>query len=249
MTKALLLGMLLMVTGQYRPSGAVFQTSGSLNPCLLSAWPMNEGSGTTLFDHGPSANNQTVSSLPAWTTAVGFPGSVLGPSVPSDAGSATPTSALFTGTNSFTVTFWSNANTSAASQEWFDTTNILANPGLEIREGGVGDNKFEVILTSGIYPTGTAFLQSTYQPNGSLQYFSVVYTYTSGSPAASNFTMFVNGSPVSYSALINSLSSTVTSTQPLHLNTQIGTLAYVEIYNCDISSLLPTYYAAGPGIY
>jgi hypothetical protein len=78
-----------------------------------------------------------------------------------------------------------------------------------------------------------------------VQYFAVVYNGTS--PAASNFTMYVNGSVVSYSILTNNLSSTVTSTNPVALASGSSNMGYVETYNCALSgATLAAYYANGP---
>ena len=218
-----------------------------LNPCVVDAWPMNEGAGETLFDHGPAANNLVGTSI-VWTTQVGFPGPVISATNTATAGSTTSTSSLFTGNQPFTVTFWSGATGQANAQQFFDTTNSLASAGLYIRIGGSGDHKYEVVLESAGYPTGAAFAQSTFTATGTLVYYAIVYNGTS--PAGSNLIMYVNGSSVSYSLLNNALSSTVTSTIPLTVEAPIGALGFVETYNCALSQpTLAGYSALGPGLY
>lgn len=234
---AMMLFAQIMNTGPYR------HKVGGLNSCAVSAWPMNEGSGTTLFDHGPAANNMTMTTNPGWTTATGFPGFVPLTGMTATAASST---SLFTGNSPFTVVMWNNDTTGSNPDPFFDTSLNLTTPGIYIRRGGSGDNKFEVVLESGAYPTGAAFLQSSYTPNGTVQYFAVVYNGTS--PAASNFTLYVNGSPVSYSILTNNLSSTVTSTNPIK-TLPAANQAYVETYNCALTATqLAAFYARGPAI-
>lgn len=232
----------LMNTGPYRKRIGI-----PLNACAVDAWPMNEGSGSTWIDHGSAANNITgiTATPPTWTTATGFPGAITNTNATGTATSSAPSTALFTGNSPFTVVYWNNNASQSIPQVFFDTTAGLSAPGLYLRTAGPGDGKFEVVLESGAYPTGAAFLQSSYTPNGTVQYFAVVYNGTS--PAGSNFTMYVNGSSVSYSILTNALSSTVTSTHAITLDSNFSNMGYVEVYNCALSgATLASYYGNGP---
>lgn len=238
---------------QYIPAGPHFPTGPLINPCLISAWPMNEGSGLTLNDTAPGGTNTaTLSGAGAvtWQSNPGLPGTTPLWSGTGNASSASTTLTNFTGTTPFSVSIWSNENTTAAFLSTLDTANNFK--GWEIATSG----SFFTLFLVNNYPSNAIEVHPSAGEAGSgIKYHVATYD---GSQTAAGVHMYVNGVEyVGYTALHNSLSSSIANGLTVRFAARKdGSLelsqpmAFAEIYNCVLTpTQIATYNAAGPGIY
>ncbi len=231
------------------PTGAV-----PLNPCLISGWPMNEGSGTTINDISGNLNTVTIHQPGqiTWGTNAGFPGSSLTITGTNPQMSATSSSLTnFTGTAPFSLAAWISITSVAANMIILSSsTNAGTYNGWEI---GATSNHFYFFLfntntTNGIVVNGSTNVQNTGK-------HYVVATYD-GSRTAAGVKLYVDGSLETPSVGQNNLSLTAVSgippdlgERPADQNTMLGILAAPAIYNCVLTSgQITTYNGLGPQI-
>jgi hypothetical protein len=219
---------------------------------LLSAWPMNEGSGLTFFDAAGGGNNQTIAaSSGSWGTVVGFPGTVF--TFNGTGGSTGATNALtnFTGTTPFSVSMWIIPTSGGAFTPILSTIQGSSPfTGWDLGEIS-GALQFRLINT---YPSNYLRVMQAALPVGSLTY--VVVTYD-GSQHAAGVSIYYNGTAQTTTIPSDTLTGTIANANTvevgmdragdLHLAT---TMAFVEIYNVVLSQArISANYALGPGIY
>jgi hypothetical protein len=241
--------------GQNVPHGTV------LNPCLVAAYPMNEGSGLTLNDQSVNANTATLAATGhTWQSNSGLPGTTLlftgGAGVlGAAAASATPTS--FSNTHAFSVSFWTV--TAAGVQFFLSTRNATGgtNQGwaiLNANSSGSGLIQFSLVASGGNSLNAQQRNDTAYSL-GVLHYIAVVYD---GSSTAAGVQVYVDGVAKFMSTNVDSLSSSSASSIPLNFgqenngtNKLSGTaMAFVEVYNCAITSgFIASSNTSGPGIY
>lgn len=257
-----IIGTILLMSMSQAVSIGHHRTAGR-NPCVVSAWPMNEGSGLTLHDVSGNGNNATISSAGnlAWT-ANSIKSGVTSP-VWSGLGGAVSTSttlANFSNTHAFSTSVWIKGLTSTGTETSFiNTLNTGSNyQGWEIEKQSNSDTQpdlFTSILINNLF--GNNFIQvsaNTTIDDGALHYLVMSY---SGSNTAGGVTTYVDGSPISTIIFSNTLSATIAGGLPVWIaqrndgtDSMIGAMAYAEVYNCALSSAqVAAYYASGPGIY
>lgn len=258
--KGIILGTLLLMTGQYIPTGS---RAPSLNPCLVSAWPMNEGSGLTLHDVSGNSNNATISSAGNLTwTSNAIKSGVTSP-VWSGLGGAVSTSttlANFSNTHAFAFSVWIKGVTTTGTETSFINTLATGSnfQGWEIEKQSSSDtqpNDFSAILINNVNTPNFIQLGSTTTITDSALHY-LVASYN-GSSTAAGVTMYVDGVSTATSVFSDNLSATIASGIPVWIaqrndgtDPMIGAMAYAEVYNCALTSgQVAAYYAAGPGIY
>lgn len=229
-----------------------------LNPCLVSAWAMNEGSGLTLNDSAPGGTNtatiNTGSSV-TWTTNSIKTG-VVSPVWNASGFALTTNTTLenFPGTQAFSVSAWVNP-LSNTEQTFFGTLNMSAGDiGWELEQNSSGQTDFILIdsVPSGNYLIVNGNLGAL---SGSLHY--IVATYD-GSKTAAGVHIYRDGVAESTTIAHDNLTSSATgSGLPVRFagrtdgtDKYSGAMAYAEVYNCALTpTQIATYNAAGPGIY
>lgn len=257
-----ILALLLMLTGQFtipQRTGATAAGSSPFNPCLISAWPMNEGSGLTLNDVSGNSNTATISAGAAVTwTANAIKSGVTSPSWNAAGFALASSTSLtnFTGTTPFSLSAWEDTN-SSGNQTVMGTLNTSSNfQGWEMLLGLSGSAyfiNFDLISNNGSGNLIDVRTTATYSPNA-LHY--VVITYD-GSQSATGVKIYIDGTAVATTTLNNGLTATAVSGQALVFGSRYGgslklsgPMGYAEIYNCALTSTqVSTYNAAGPGIY
>lgn len=268
MIRGIVLASLLLLSGQYNPAGPVFRHTIPLNPCLVSAWPMNEGSGTT-FNDTAGTNNATVNNIANITWQHNVVGGGLYTSFPgltpkwNGSGVANTTSTTvnnFDGSTPFSVSMWMSYPGAAADQAIM--TNI--NPSspftgwffLKHWTGVALIGRLGFSLINNSVSNAIGVTQSTNLTDNDIHY--VVATYD-GSKTAAGVVLYVDGASVATTVTANTLTGSSASSVP----TSIGAIstgaspaannavtADGEIYNCVLTpTQIATYYAAGPGIY
>ena len=253
--------LLLLQIGGKAGMGGVAGTGGGpspFNPCLVSAWPMNEGSGLTLHDTSiGGTNTATISGAGAVTwTANLIKSGVTSPSW-NASGNALATSTTltnFTGSTPFSVSVW--ANPSPSSSTLFGTLNTGSNfIGWELAVKSVAGppavaTDFFLINN---YPSNAIDIQTTSTLSG-LNYIVVTYD---GSKTAAGSLIYINGFVQTTSINANTLTASTASGLPVRFGARnnateefSGAMGFAEVYNCVLTpTQIATYNAAGPGIY
>lgn len=237
-----------------------FSSSTPLNPCLVSAWKMDEGSGLTLNDSAGS-NTATISGAGAVTwTANAIKTGVTSPAWTGtgDATSATASLTNFNGSTPFSVFFWWKSSTLTNNAGFLgNTTSGPAFTGWVMQEqtGGIGGNQFDVILVNNLGTGNFISVQSFGGPaTGTLHYFGFSYD---GSKTAAGTIPYYDGTPAPpASAPTDALTGSTASGSPLAIGTGfagspniVGGMGYVAIYNCVVTpTQVATYFARGPQI-
>jgi hypothetical protein len=265
---ALILALLVPLTSTYRPqyipAGPHFPVGAIINPCLVAAYPMNEGSGLTLNDTSPGGTNTATLAATGhtWQSNAGLPGTTLlftgGAGIlGATASSATPTS--FSNTHAFSVMFWYNITSGVAAQFLLSTrdtagTNqgwaILNAPGI----AGSTILQFSLVGTSAGNNLNVQINNAVAPTSGVIHQAAMVYT---GSSTAAGVQWYVDGSPKSMNTNTDALSTTSANSIPLNFaqenngtNKLAGVLAFVGVYNCAITSgFVASSSTSGPGIY
>lgn len=262
---ALILALLVPLSSTYHPQyvpSAHFPTS-LINPCLVAAYPMNEGSGLTLNDTTATHNTATLAATGhTWQSNAGLPGTTLlftgGAGVlGAAAASSAPTS--FSNTHAFSVTFWYNITSGAPAQFILSTRDTAgSNQGWGILNapGSAGTTilQFSLVGTSSGNNINAQINNAVSPPSGTLHYAAMTY---SGSSLATGVQFYIDGSAKTTDVNTNALSTTSANSIPLNFAQEnngtsklAGVLAFVEVYNCSITSgFIASSFASGPGIY
>ncbi len=235
------------------PSG-----SAPLNPCLVAAYPMNEGSGLTLNDTTATHNTATLAATGhTWQSNSGLPGTTVlftggGGVNGAQAASATPTS--FTNTQPFSVSFWTTNLTGSPPQFWLSNRNgatglqgwtILRTTGHVFQFGVLGTSGTNAVDIQSAAAVGVVGLHM-----GAVSY--------DGSGLASGANLYWDGLHLTANTNRNNLATSSASTIPLNFgqesgsgaNQLLGAMGFVEVYNCVITSgFVASSFAGGPGIY
>ena len=239
--------------------------SGSiLNPCLISAWPMNEGSGLTLHDTSTGGTNTaTISGAPAvtWQSNAGFPGTTPLWNGTGNAAAASTTLTNFDGTTPFSVSAWIKLSGLGTGEAFVGTLNPSSSfIGWEIGKqptGGLTTDAPTFLLVN-TFPTNriTFIAGSSNAMTTGLNFLVVTYD---GSRNVAGVTMYLNGVSIGPAAggTTNTLSATTANGIPTTFASRIdgsseltGAMAFVEVYNCVITSgFVSSSFASGPGIY
>jgi hypothetical protein len=267
-----ILVLLLLFLLQINTGGRRKVYGTSYNACLVSGWPMNEGSGLTLHDVTSNANTYTLGSVGAgstaaqWQTNTGFSGTTLlfkQAAGASAYGSAASTSLLnFSGTQPFSVAAWIYTTNTTSEMALVSTLNVSNNyQGWELQRQSNGNTLRPAFFLINSYPSNAIAVYGIGSGGVGLPTSSVVYvsaTYD-GSKSASGVHIYVNGvEEGAYGVPANSLTSNSTGSG---LAPKIGArsdgsdsldsvIADVAVYNCVPSTTFwSTNYAKGPGIY
>lgn len=232
--------------------------AAGLNACLISGWPMNEGSGVTLHDTSTGGTNTaTVNNISniTWGTHAGYPGSSIlwGTSAIAFATSTTLTN--FTGTSPFSITVWAdgdNGNTVYTSN-MANSTSAQVGWVLWHHTVSAGHALLEFRLVNNL-STNAIIVNGSTNFTGGTNYIVVTYD---GSQTAAGVKLYLNGALETNSVVQNNLSASAASGLAPAFNAfRDGSLpggrvmGYGEFYNCALTStLISTYNAAGPGIY
>lgn len=233
----------------------VSNPSGASGPVVLSAWPMNEGSGLTLNDSAGS-NTATISGASAivWQANAGFPGTTptwqgLGNAL------ATSTSLTnFDGTTPFTVSAWFGIGGPGAGT-LFGTCNALSGTfqGWELNSGAGGTVAFilaNTITTNWILKLG--LLTAT---PGAANYAVVTYD---GSKTAAGVKIYLNGVLDSGATVgADNLTGSTANGLPVRFAARndatseyLGAEAFCEVYSGVLSgATIAANFALGPGIH
>lgn len=222
----------------------------TLNSCLVSGWPMNEGTGLTLNDVSGNSNTATINSGSALTWTTGALTSGVSSPVWNGTGQAVATSTTltsFSNTSPFSVLFWINAG-GIASPTYIPVNALGAGPNftgwyIALDQSG-GSWQFQFTLenngSNGITVTAT----SNPFMDGNTNLMAVTYD---GSSNASGVTLYVKGVAVTSPVVRqNNLSASSASATPVTIaaltaaagggSNFVGTLGYVAIYNCALTS-------------
>jgi hypothetical protein len=260
MTKWLL--MLLLMTQYTLP--VHLTTAGvraiPLNPCLISGWPMNEGSGFVFNDVSGNGNTVNMPSiLPfTWQTNTGFPGitPLWSAAAHGTAGADSTNASLtnFDGTTPFTVSTWMQA--SATSQQALVSTisSVVNNyRGWELLTGfPTSAMRFYVGNSNG--SNALIVHGSTNVLDGSKHFLVATYD---GSRTPSGVHLYVDGSTQTQTTEENDLTATAAQGNAVALAQRFdgtewynGVQADTAIYNCVLTPTEVTLYNSnGPGIY
>lgn len=241
-----------LLGGQYAPAGPHFPTVTPLNPCLVSGWPMNEGSGLTFNDVSGNVNTATVPSTPTWQANAGFPG--ITPLWGGGAGATSTSTTLvnFARTQPFSVSVWM-ATTGTGAQTFLGNLQGANFTGWELGTG-ISHTKTDFFFSSNANTSNFIRVQGSTTINTGARFY-VVATYD-GSSAAAGVKLYVNGALETNTVVTNGLTSAVSSTAPAKIGASVsgnaffGPMAFAEVYNCVLTpTQVSTYNAAGPGIY
>ena len=241
--------------------------SGSpLNPCLVSAWPMNEGSGLTLHDTSTGGTNTatiTNAGTVTWQTNTGFPGTTpLWHAVGTGALATSTTLTNFTGTTPFSVSIWGRQGAGGGDglMSTLDTARRnperMGNRYQYLTCGGGGFGSEFTFTVSNTFPSNAIQVGSTNAvPSTGANYLVATYD---GSGTTTGVKLYINGSlETNHVAVSGPLTATAANSLPVRIGSRNdGTFqahapeAFAEIYNCVLTSgQISTYNAAGPGIY
>ena len=239
-------------TGHHRGNGG----PPPLNPCLVSAWAMTEGSGLTLHD-ALGVNTATISAAPAvvWTSNNILTGATT--PVWSGSGDALATSTTltnFTNVQPFSVSAWVKF-TGGVEQIFASTFAGGGGSGWEFQSAASG-NTLNFILANNYSSNALQVRSNSSIPTGGTVSY-VVATYDGSQNPTTGVKMYIQGASVATTTLVNSLSSTSANGTPLNLAQRpggvsrlVGGMAFVEVYNCVVTSgFVSSSFAAGPGIY
>lgn len=254
------LWMLLLLLAQYTLPVHLTTTGKQpvpLNACLVSAWPMTEGSGLTLSDISGHANTATINTGASvtWGSYAGLPGTT--PQWNGSGYALATSSSLtnFDGTTPFSASAWIVPGSAT----------VYAMMGSLESGSGFKGWEFATTPNSGI-ETLDFFLINNYPSNAidvhgstggsALTLYYVVVTYD-GSQLASGVKMYANGTLLTNSVLTNTLTSSTATGTPLRIGGRDnstdfydGDMSYMEVYNCVLTStVVSNYYSNGPGIY
>jgi hypothetical protein len=236
------------------PGPGISHAAG-LNPCIVSSWPMTDGSGTDLADTSLHSNQLDVTSGSlTWASHAGFPGTTPAWSS-TQATSHTPSVANFNGSTAFSVSAWINPSSVTGEQALLgnlhQTFGSFTGWELALEGNTIGFNLISSAPGSDFLGvTGTTTTLST----GSLYYLVVTYD---GSKSPSGVKLYVNGTLQTNSVFRNSLSGSTASSLAVFAGAReangapyTGVMAFGEVYNCVVTSTqVSNYYAGGPGIY
>jgi len=258
MIRGIILTALLLLSGQYTPAGSVF-THSALNPCLVSAWAMNEGSGLTLYDTSTGGTNTATINTGAsvtWQSNAGLPGTTPLWNGTGYALATSTTLTNFTGTTPFSVTAWVKLSALGTGETFISTLDASGGTfrGWELSKANTADGEGLQFFLINTYSSNTLQVQGNAAMTTGLSY--VVATYD-GSRTSAGIKLYINGANQSFSAPVNSLSATIASGLPVRFGARnngsselTGALAFAEVYNCVLTpTQITTYNAAGPGIY
>lgn len=238
--------------GQGAFFGQNYATTAPLPACLLSGYPMNEGTGTTFIDVAGVANiNMPASSL-AWSTShTGFSGTETASYSGSGTGTfANNTNTNFDGTKAFSVSVW--LGSTGATSTFISSINpALSYRGWELTAAAGGGSNLYLVNSVGsneIQAQGATLVSSSYPV-----YFVMTYD---GSQTGAGVKFYSNGSALGTSVSENNLTATMASGINSALMNRVdgsapatGVIADLEIYNCVLSpTRVSTNYALGPGI-
>lgn len=260
---------LLLLAGQQGmiPVVDTNPASTALNACLVSAWKMNEGSGTSFFSY-PTAgvNDATVNSSSniTWQSNSGLPGTTPHWNGSGFALASSNTLTNFDGSSAFSISIW--ASVAGASQQALMTTLKTASNfiGWEMNakfQSTVYQLDFFLINN---YPSNAIDVQSvaSFSAN-TLHYFVVTYDGSKSANATASLSgvkFYIDGSLSSTNTVnTNTLTgSTATSTPVRFMARDNATIvnvngtyaAFAEVYNCALTSgQITSYNSSGPGIY
>jgi hypothetical protein len=258
----IVLGVLLML-GQVMQQPIVDTASGGLNPCLVSAWAMNEGSGSTFNSFpGTPSNTATIGGGAVTWTANAIKSGVTSPVWTGSGGGAEATSTTltnFSNTQAFSVSIWVNfADNNEIS--FMNTLNATGGTyqGWELEKQPSTSSQANDLTAFLFNNYGSAnYIQvsiNTTISNSTLHYLVMTY---SGSGTAAGVKLYVDGVQGTNIVVQDSLSATIASGIPVWFAVRNdGTdpynaaSGYAEAYNCAITAgQISTYYAQGPGIY
>lgn len=222
---------------------------------LISAWPMNEGSGLTLHDVSSNSNNVTIASSSdiTWQANAGFPGTTTLWNGVAGAPATSTTLTNFTGATPFSLSAW--IKTSATTEQGIlSTLNGL---------GGFQGWEMELTPTTGFLnffvinsnPSNQIEVHgSTDLIGAGLKY--VVATYD-GSKTAAGVKLYVNGVLETPTVTTDALTGSAANGIAAHVGSRIdgtspfnGVEAFAEIYNAVLTqSQITANFTAGPGIH
>jgi hypothetical protein len=253
----LLLLSLLFSSNQYAPTHAHAPTVTPLNPCLVGAWAMNEGSGLTLHDTSGNNNTATINTAASvtWTSNVGLPGTTTQWNATGYALATSTTLTNFDGTTPFSATVWASPINGNAFALLGTLQTANGYKGWEFATK-VGFPTLDFFLINS-YPGNAIDVSAvTSVPTNTVAYFVVTYD---GSKTAAGVKFYANGVLVTKSGPVaDSLTSSTANGLPLRFGARSdgtnefgpGPMAFAEVYNCVLTpTQVTTYNAAGPGIY
>jgi hypothetical protein len=253
---ALVLLFLLPLSGFQRQTFYAQNFNTGLNACLISGWPMNEGSGFVFHDVSGNGNTANSGGGFTWQSNAGFPGTTpLWTTPGGTCGNCSTNIALtnFNGSVPFSASVWINENTGAETTMLSTTANFLNYQGWEFEKRS-GQN---VVLfwIANTYTGNTIQIHGTANINNGARHY-VVVTYD-GSQTAAGMKIYVDGVADTTTTDFNSLSASAASGRALDIAQRTdgaegfaGVLAFAEVYNCVLSpSTIASYNSRGPGIY
>jgi hypothetical protein len=254
----------LLILGQFGMGpGPGTPHVAALNPTIVGAWPVNDGSGSTVADVSGNANNIAVAGTPLWQSNSGLPGTTIfwqalctpGCHANNFAQASSATLTNFTGSSAFSVAAWI-ATTATTSQVFLSTLKTTGNfQGWELGSDVTGPLRLSFYLINSV--GGNTYLLvngSTTLSTGAL--FYVVSTYD-GSGSASGVKLYVNGVAETMTTVHNTFSGSAANAVPVLMGTRTdstspmsGPIAFAEVYSSVLTSTqVAAYYAAGPGIH
>lgn len=250
-SRSLIIALLVALSGgQYAPSGPHFPLGSSFNPCLISGWPMNEGSGGVLHDVSGNSNTANVGGF-TWQSNAGLPGTTILWSASTSATSTNTALTNFPGTTPFSVSFWANPTSTGVYLGNLDASGV--DRGWEVSQDASNILKLLIVNT---FPGNRLDVTAPLTINTGLHY--VVVTADGGSGGfqqASGIKVYIDGVSQTVSVTANTLSATSASGLPitfgqrgfsLHLN---GAMAFDGVYNCVLTSTqVATFNGLGPRI-
>jgi hypothetical protein len=243
----------MMLAGQWqigmqRPNPVTF------NPCLVSGWPMNDGSGLTFHDVSGNGNTSTLNGSGAvtWQANAGYPGTTPSWNGSSGSGYATAASSTignFTNTQPFSVLIWQSIG--GGSNEVFISNR--GSQGWDIENNSSGATLNVYLINS--YPSNYIEVGSTTATSDGTKHFIAVTV--DGSSTAAGVKIYKDATLLTNTVFTDTLSGTIAGGHPLTLGSFVGggsnylsgPMSSVAVYNCVLTSTqISAYYAAGPRI-
>lgn len=185
--------------GVFNPSAqsigsGVSNPSGSAQPTILSAWPMNEGSGLTLNDTSGNSNTAFINLAAevVWQSNAGLPGTSPLFTGDGGAGFALATIAAltsFNGSTPFSLSAWFNPQT-AASGSLFGTVDALGGTFQGWELNSAASRALAFILANTITTNWIVVIGSQAGTPGTANYGVVTYD---GSKTAAGVNLYMNG--------------------------------------------------------
>lgn len=218
------------------------------NPCLISGWPMNEGTSVTLRDVSGNSNTATITGGGiVWQSNAGLPGITALWDGGTRANSASTTLTNFTGTTPFSVSFWANPTSNGTYFSTLDTSGV--DKGWEVAQATGSTLEFFIVNT---FPGNRLDVTATLNINTGLHYVVV----TSANGTAAGVKVYIDGTSQTVTTVANTLSATAANGLPVTFgerkDTSLGlhgAMAFVGVYNCVLTSTqVSTNFAGGPAI-